>query len=323
MVTAMEVETTFSAAEAAVYDRQMRLWGVEAQKRLQNSHVLISGLTVLGAELVKNLVLSGMNVTVHDTTQVTDATVATQFFFDAADIGQNRAEASLAKVRDLNPLVRVQSETTPLDQLPDTFVEQFTLVCLIGASEATELRFDALCRAHNIAFLTAHAFGFEGIMFADLGHHTYRRTPVGENAQPSDPITVEFPSLNATHDVQWSSLQNTRKRGPQMPRVFVKHQLLQGFRSAQQLAIITSEHTDSFVAYATEQLQKHGLAAEFFSLEELRGLVQVAQVDLAPVCAILAGILGQEVIKAVSQKDEPICNYFYFDGAAGIVRRIG
>lgn len=54
-----------------------------------------------------------------------------------------------------------------------------------------------------------------------------------------------------------------------------------------------------------------------------RALVRVADADLVPVCAIVAGILGQEVIKAISQKDEPICNYFCFDGVTGTVRRIG
>ena len=54
-----------------------------------------------------------------------------------------------------------------------------------------------------------------------------------------------------------------------------------------------------------------------------RELVRVADTELVPICAILAGIMGQEVIRAMSQKDEPICNYFCFDGATGIVRRVG
>jgi molybdopterin/thiamine biosynthesis adenylyltransferase len=85
----MTENSTFSAAEAAVYDRQMRLWGVEAQKRLQNSHVFISGLTAMGSELVKNLVLSGMNVTMHDTKPVAKPCVESQFFFFEQDIGKN------------------------------------------------------------------------------------------------------------------------------------------------------------------------------------------------------------------------------------------
>lgn len=51
--------------------------------------------------------------------------------------------------------------------------------------------------------------------------------------------------------------------------------------------------------------------------------MRVADTELVPICAIVAGIMGQEVIKAISQKDEPICNYFCFDGATGTVRRVG
>ena len=85
----MVENATFSAAEAAVYDRQMRLWGVEAQKRLQNSHVLISGLSTLGLELVKNLVLAGMGVTLHDTQPTTETAVDSQFFLSEEDLGKN------------------------------------------------------------------------------------------------------------------------------------------------------------------------------------------------------------------------------------------
>ncbi|KAG6529341.1 hypothetical protein ZIOFF_011538 [Zingiber officinale] len=36
-----------------------------------------------------------------------------------------------------------------------------------------------------------------------------------------------------------------------------------------------------------------------------------------PICAILGGILGQEVIKAISGKGDPLKNFFYFDTADG------
>ncbi|KAL5981485.1 SUMO-activating enzyme subunit 1B-1 [Asimina triloba] len=35
------------------------------------------------------------------------------------------------------------------------------------------------------------------------------------------------------------------------------------------------------------------------------------------VCAILGGILGQEVIKAISGKGDPLKNFFFFDAADG------
>ena len=95
----MKVDKNISEDEAALYDRQIRLWGVDAQKkwnlilntrkipylwnfstiyktyiyiyiynnllfiiyRLINSKILIINMKGLGAEIAKNLVLSGMN----------------------------------------------------------------------------------------------------------------------------------------------------------------------------------------------------------------------------------------------------------------------
>ncbi|OWZ09844.1 SUMO-activating enzyme (SAE) [Phytophthora megakarya] len=316
-------KATFSAAEAAVYDRQMRLWGVEAQKRLQNSHVLVSGLSALGSELVKNLVLAGMGVTLHDTQAVTAANPATQFFLSEEDVDKNRVDACLERVQELNPLVQVSSETKPLRDLPDEFFQQFTVVCLVGADLTTELRLDALCRSFGTAFFAARSFGFDGIVFADLGAHTFRRNAVGADAAPSDPVTVSFPMLEEAQKVQWSSLQSARKRAPQLPQVFVKNQLLQGYKSQKGVTEITNNDEVDFIQYARGQFQANGLDEDYLSPDELQTLVRVADTDLVPICAIVAGIMGQEVIKAISQKDEPICNYFCFDGVMGTVRRIG
>ncbi|KAG6949748.1 hypothetical protein JG688_00014498 [Phytophthora aleatoria] len=315
-----EQATTFSAAEAAVYDRQMRLWGVEAQKRLQNSRVLVSGLTALGSELVKNLVLAGMGVTLHDSQAVTTTAVATQFFLAEEDVGNNRAEASLPRVQELNPLVQVSSEIKPLDELPDEFFKQFTVVCLVGDELATELRLDALCRSLGTAFYSARSFGFDGIVFADLGEHTFRRNAVGADAAPSDPVTVTFPTLEEAQKVQWSSLQSARKRAPQLPQVFVKNQLLQGFKSLKGVKEVTDNHEVDFIQYAREQFQANGLDEDYLSPDELQALLRVAEADLVPICAIVAGIMGQEVIKAISQKDEPIRNFFCFDGVTGTTK---
>ncbi|CAM5129083.1 unnamed protein product [Natator depressus] len=43
-----------SEEEAAQYDRQIRLWGLEAQRRLRASRVLLVGMKGLGAEVAKN-----------------------------------------------------------------------------------------------------------------------------------------------------------------------------------------------------------------------------------------------------------------------------
>ncbi|GKV13659.1 hypothetical protein SLEP1_g24646 [Rubroshorea leprosula] len=39
--------------------------------------------------------------------------------------------------------------------------------------------------------------------------------------------------------------------------------------------------------------------------------------EFPPVCAIIGGFLGQEVIKAISGKGDPLKNFFYFDALNG------
>lgn len=47
--------------------------------------------------------------------------------------------------------------------------------------------------------------------------------------------------------------------------------------------------------------------------------------ELSPVCAVVGGILAQDVIKVVSEKGMPIINFFLFDGnlCTGVVEHIG
>lgn len=48
--------------------------------------------------------------------------------------------------------------------------------------------------------------------------------------------------------------------------------------------------------------------------------------ELSPAAAVVGGVLAQEIIKAVSHKDMPIRNYFFFNGLTdrtGLVEAIG
>ena len=51
--------------------------------------------------------------------------------------------------------------------------------------------------------------------------------------------------------------------------------------------------------------------------------------ELAPVCAVVGGLLVQEITKGLSQRDEPLRNFFFYDASpdarepgAGLVRCI-
>ena len=119
--------------EVELYDRQIRLWGVEAQQRMRSSRVLVVGLGALGAEVVKNLVLAGMNVTIHDAKAVDDADLGIQFFLSLADVGSSRAAASLPRIREMNVHVTVDELTKAPADLSDGELAAFRLVVHCGS----------------------------------------------------------------------------------------------------------------------------------------------------------------------------------------------
>lgn len=55
-----------SSGESAIYDRQIRLWGSNAQVRIKSATILIIGVTRVTTEIAKNSVLAGTNLILED-----------------------------------------------------------------------------------------------------------------------------------------------------------------------------------------------------------------------------------------------------------------
>lgn len=86
----------------------------------------------------------------------------------------------------------------------------------------------------------------------------------------------------------------------------------------------------SSAATALEKAKEYAVAASAKGLttvhaDALEAFCTQAGVELIPVAAVVAGQLGQEVVKLLSGKDEPLQNVFLFDamgGGGGSVFRI-
>ena len=163
-----------SEDEAALYDRQIRLWGVSAQKRLRNADVLIAGINGIGSEVVKNIVLCGVNsITLLDDQLVTDYDMASNLF-TKRQIGKNRAQVSQEAVQSLNPKVSVKCDTSSLKDKDQEFFEAFDVVILANFDKQTMIRVNDFCRKLNKKFFATSNWGLFGFSFTDLGsEHSY------------------------------------------------------------------------------------------------------------------------------------------------------
>lgn len=70
-----------SEDEIALYDRQIRLWGLAAQTNMRIAKVLLVNIGSIGTEVAKNIVLSGIgHLTVLDSHIVNETDLGSQFF---------------------------------------------------------------------------------------------------------------------------------------------------------------------------------------------------------------------------------------------------
>lgn len=97
----------------AVKDRWSRYigaMGLDAVKKQACASVLLSGLSPVGVEVAKNLVLSGVKrLTLHDSYKCSYRDLSGQFFLSETHVQQqtNRAVASLIQLQQLNYYVKV------------------------------------------------------------------------------------------------------------------------------------------------------------------------------------------------------------------------
>ena len=109
-----ENESSGMQIDEALYSRQLYVLGHEAQRKMAHSNILIVGLTGLGVEVAKNIILAGVkSVTLLDDIIVTYPDLSTNFYLTKADVGNHtRSQCCIQKLAELNPYVHVTQSTS-------------------------------------------------------------------------------------------------------------------------------------------------------------------------------------------------------------------
>ncbi|XP_075691127.1 ubiquitin-like modifier-activating enzyme 1 isoform X1 [Rhinoderma darwinii] len=164
--------------DEGLYSRQLYVLGHEAMKRMQNSNVLISGMSGLGVEIAKNIILGGVkSVTIHDQANTEWGDLSSQFYLREDDLGKNRAEVAHPRLAELNTYVPVCASSS---SLTEEFLVNFQLVILSDLALDEQLRVGDFCHGHNIKFIVANTRGLFGQLFCDFGDEMVVLDPNGE-----------------------------------------------------------------------------------------------------------------------------------------------
>ncbi|DBA82539.1 hypothetical protein WJX79_008668 [Trebouxia sp. C0005] len=311
-----------SEAEAAVYDRQLRVWGIEVQKRLNAAKILIAGYTGLAVEVAKNIVLAGVgSLSLMDSTLCASADPDNFLVPHDAKHQASVAEVSAAALQEMNPLVKVSVQAGSADVKDLSFVASYQVVLLVDQSLERQQAWDQACTAHGAAFYSAASQGTCTYFFANLHNHTF--TPLEKagadlaDTDVSKPQELQFPSLESALKTDWSRLHPRRSHKLICLLAACAHFEQKHNRPAQ------SEDLSEI----KQIIQKHITQAKLAKLNVPDDLIEEFLCDehLPAVNAICGGVLANEMLKAVSHKGEPVNNFFFFglsDGA-GVVQRVG
>ncbi|KAJ6010453.1 DNA damage tolerance protein rad31 [Penicillium sp. IBT 35674x] len=341
-----------SADEIALYDRQIRLWGMQAQEKIRSANILLITVKALANEVAKNLVLAGIgSLTIIDHEPVTENDLEGQFFLEEVyrdeeliKQGKNRAEIAGPQIKRMNPRVKLTIDTDDVRTKQPDFFAQFDITIATELDFNTNATINAACRLANRPFYAAGLHGLYGYVFADLISHDFvierekSNVPPTTQETPTRSIvkvttkqkdkktdkTIELvtkresysPLILANTSPLPEDFTRLPRRRKQVTPLLSCLRALWGFEKISGGRRPTNNHADLelFTKLASESHQE--LKLDMGSLDSvfLRMFLQNLGSELSPIAAFLGGALAQDVINVLSAREQPLQNMLLFDG---------
>jgi ubiquitin-like 1-activating enzyme E1 A len=315
--------------EAALYDRQIRLWGVDAQQRMRNASILVLGLRGIATETIKNIVLAGVGkITLIDGELVSEEDLGCGFFFTANDVGKPRVDAAEERIQDLNPRVTIETvkDESVLDNDLDDLIRAAHLVCATDKSKQMLLRVDEACRRLGKMFYAGGTYGMIGYVFADLGTHEYIATtksssnPQDSSTKPRNvKFTTTYPSLAEALDHSWKGVtrSQTRELNPIVLFTVLALWEYQSLHGKLPNDVSAADELESIANRLLTAAAVNKQAASSVPRDLVEPLSITSYAEFSPICAVVGGVLAQDLLKALAGKEPPLMNFFTFDGNVG------
>ncbi|KAL6996929.1 SUMO-activating enzyme subunit 1A, variant 2 [Sarracenia purpurea var. burkii] len=276
--------------ETALYDRQIRVWGADAQRRLSKAHILVGGLKGTVAEFCKNIVLAGVgSLTLIDDHPVTEEALSSNFLIAPNEnmfLGKSLAELCCDSLKDFNPMVRVSVEKGDLSSFGGDFYKKFDVVVVSSCSLTAKKLINEKCRklSKRIAFYTVDCRDSCGEIFVDLQNYTYSKKKLDETIE----CQLQYPSFEEAIEVPWKSLPRRVSKLYFAMRVIEKFEEVEGRNAGQ----TSKEDLPKVLNLRKEVCEAHSVNESLIPDSLLERLV-AGTGEFPPVCAIIGGILGQ------------------------------
>mgnify|MGYP006274108109 CR=1 FL=1 len=223
-----------------LYSRQIGTYGMETMGKLIKLKTLIVGMRGLGIETAKNLILAGPNrVDIYDPNTIELKDLGGNFYLHESQVGNtNRADASVDKLRELNPYVKVDVVS---GDLTAEICKNYDVVVFTELFQSTEelFKLNETLRAEKKGFILTQALGAYGYTFVDFGDEFSVLDDTGEE-------TKSFIVTNITNDKEPIVTIHDDKRHSFHDDSYVKFTEVQGMTEINNTEPIPIQVIDGF-----------------------------------------------------------------------------
>ena len=304
--------------QAAIYDRQIRIWGAGVQKRLMEAKVLILGCTPLAAEVTKNVVLAGVgNLSIIDSTPSADMPMT---FLSMHNVklpkSATAADVFAAGLQEMNPMIKVATLPGSSSEVPPSdIIKDFHLVLCFGEHCGIYAQVNDVCRECGVKFMCTASRG--GIVwgFADLLTHSCSLN-IDQNAVSNRQLQLKYVALRDCVKLPLAGMSRNDKRqvngflGPWT--VIAQLEMQEGRLSCESDLPSILEKGQAVLSeqQCPPKFWDGAAATQYFS-----GLDEVA-----PANAVAGGFLANDVVRCVSQAGLPTYNVLLYSIANNVTQ---
>lgn len=173
----------------SLYSRQLYAIGKDAMKALNESSVLILGMTGLGVEIAKCVILTGVkSVTLCDGLKIRHKELSSNYYASESDVGKNRVDVINKKLASLNPYVSVKTEC--IARLTEDHFKTHNVIVICDSLITDQVKYNEFARKYGSKFILANTFGLMGSVFCDFGNEFEINDQDGELLKTGNVIQI-------------------------------------------------------------------------------------------------------------------------------------
>lgn len=195
-----------SLEELERYERQIRIWGREAQEKLKNSTVAIIGVGGLGSPVATYLAAAGVGkLILVDSEKVELSNLNRQFLHWTPDVGVMKVESAYNKLEKLNPNVEVELVKKRLESLEDAMAVVSKSDVVVDCLDNWKTRFliNEACVSLGKPLVHAAVNGFYGqLMVVIPGKGPCLRCIFPDNIREENPFPIAGPTAGIIGSLQ-------------------------------------------------------------------------------------------------------------------------